>query len=595
MRLSEEEYNDEFQSITDVLAKLQKIIVQNKHTMADLQEELKEYKGKAKEASSPDPLSRSWGGHSWNSMELQKELCRNCKQAKWQRILMGSFDLVDSTLEIKQDEVERFVEKLSVDDESKCRKKHSLKDSLELADNQLEHLQRLSRQEHGSLDTLGEDSSEECYGESEEQHDVIDGLGSPEVVNNQSNSNCDDDTSCNWNNSEVENEQSHAQSPDDKNSTSKVEEDCTENLDESWKNIHVSPRLCMQYSILSDPEPNVVNLRKKESEEEIYVETDSVETNDTSLGLELISEEEDDDEKWLIDEGSIEHEEDDDRVHVVNLYRSIIFENDGAPPKDIFHGKKKESGEENSEEIGNNQSTVPSDVHYSIPEIIIEKDCNDNFLESFEQENYVEEHLTDKPSQASETPNKKYDGESSVKNGEYFDKLGKNSDESSENHSNVSVIKDKKIPNNKSDLEQMPRNKVSESWSISAEQKNSVFEFVGNFGDERESQSCNHCSENFENFKAKLTEIISNQRKDQESQIFRELEEAKSEFRELQQEYENLEKICEEYRNYVDEYSENLKRKNEELRKLKLNSGIMKTENEWLRQAVGITRNYTEF
>ena len=627
LRLSEEEYNEEFVSITDVLAKLHKIIIKNKRTMDGLQEELKEYQRKVYEPRSPDTLSRSWGGHSWQSMELQKELCQNCKQTKWQRVLMGSFDLVESALEVKQDEVERFVDKLSVDD-SKYRKKHSLKDSLELADDQLEHLQRLSRQEFGSLDTLDEYSLEGSGGTNSGGNDMVDDLSVSKLEDDPSNGHtneCGDEMlegNAEFGDEILPNsgrEGNNSASRTDKIPASKVDE---ENSDESWKNIHVSPRLSTQYSILSDPdiykEPNLENNGLVEDKN---TEIDEVSVKDQEI--EMICEDGDNDEQWLIDEGSKEREEDEDRINVVNLYRSLIVENDSPQAMDFVDGLKSdgfdgESGEQNDEygdQTDGNKVGEFSDVHFPIPKILVEKDCNENFLETQEQEsgNVEENYFNEKADHSSETLNGECDGESNDQNGEYNDHDGKYDDESGDPNSNFSVVKDKEVPiddgfefdeivqpgsTNEITINKIvkPQSKISESWSINTDQKNSIFEFVGNFGHETAPcTSCTHCTENLENFTTKLVEVISNQRKDQESKILRELEETKSELRELQGEYEKLDKLCEDYRNYVDEYSGNLKRKNEELRKLKHSSGVMETEIEWLRHALGITRNYGEF
>jgi hypothetical protein len=673
LRVSDEDYNDDCHSITDVLEKLHQIIIRNKRTMDELQEELVEYRMKVHEPSTPDTLSRSWGGHSLNSMELQKELCRNCKQAKWQRVLMGSFDLVDSALEVKQDEVERFVDKLSVDD-SKYRKRRSLKDSLELADDQLEHLQRLSRQEFGSLDTLGEDSLEESGGRNSAENDIVDGqsdskLGDDtcqgnaecgdEMSNGQSNAEYEDEVSNSQSNADFGDGQSNAQFGDemsnglssvefkdailhardendstdstDKNSTSNGARDTTENSDECWKNIHVSPRLSTQYSIQTDPEftglHKELNRENDESGEKENMKSGPVRASDEDRELEMICEDVDD-EQWLIDEGSKEHEEDQDRVNVVNLYRSLV---DSPLPKDVVDGRKGdgfdgESGEEIGEENGecgdqtggktgefnhdDNQSIVPGNVPFPIPKIIVGKDFNDNFLETQDQNrSSVEENYFN---EISEIPNGEFDGESSNQNGEYTDQIGKSDDESGDCNSNFPIPKDEGILIDgfefKENLQPVlkdeiiiknivkPQSKISKSWSISTDPKNYIFEFVEDFGDGTvPSTTCKHCSENLENFKTKLMEVISNQRKDEENKIFRELEETKSELREFQSEYEKLDKLCEDYRNYVDEYSGNLKRKNEELSKLKLGTGIMRTEIEWLRQALGITGNYVEF
>lgn len=673
LRVSDEDYNDDCHSITDVLEKLHQIIIRNKRTMDELQEELVEYRMKVHEPSTPDTLSRSWGGHSLNSMELQKELCRNCKQAKWQRVLMGSFDLVDSALEVKQDEVERFVDKLSVDD-SKYRKRRSLKDSLELADDQLEHLQRLSRQEFGSLDTLGEDSLEESGGRNSAENDIVDGqsdskLGDDtcqgnaecgdEMSNGQSNAEYEDEVSNSQSNADFGDGQSNAQFGDemsnglssvefkdailhardendstdstDKNSTSNGARDTTENSDECWKNIHVSPRLSTQYSIQTDPEftglHKELNRENDESGEKENMKSGPVRASDEDRELEMICEDVDD-EQWLIDEGSKEHEEDQDRVNVVNLYRSLV---DSPLPKDVVDGRKGdgfdgESGEEIGEENGecgdqtggktgefnhdDNQSIVPGNVPFPIPKIIVGKDFNDNFLETQDQNrSSVEENYFN---EISEIPNGEFDGESSNQNGEYTDQIGKSDDESGDCNSNFPIPKDEGILIDgfefKENLQPVlkdeiiiknivkPQSKISKSWSISTDPKNYIFEFVEDFGDGTvPSTTCEHCSENLENFKTKLMEVISNQRKDEENKIFRELEETKSELREFQSEYEKLDKLCEDYRNYVDEYSGNLKRKNEELSKLKLGTGIMRTEIEWLRQALGITGSYVEF
>ena len=159
--LSEEEYSEEFRTITDVLRKLQAIIVDNKRTMAELKDQLTVNENNLGDPGSPteDLLSRSWGGHSWNSVDSQKDQCRNCKQTKWRRVLMGSFDLVEAGLDVKQDEVETFVAKISVDD-PKFRKKKSLKDSLELAEARSELIERFGEENWNALGTLGEDSLE---------------------------------------------------------------------------------------------------------------------------------------------------------------------------------------------------------------------------------------------------------------------------------------------------------------------------------------------------------------------------------------------------------------------------------------------------
>ena len=619
LTLSEGEYNEEFNSITDVLAKLHKIIYENKRTMDALQGELDECKKKIYESSLPDTLSRSWGGSS-NSMELQKELCRNCKQTKWQRLLMGSFDVVDSSLESKQDEVARFVDRLSIDDGCKQRKKHSLKDSLELADDQLEHLQRLSRQGFGSLETLGEDSLEECDGGNSGDDDVVDGQNGSKLGGDihLSDAECKKELPSGFGNVESEDElprddvecgdklpSDNAESGDelskgdeecgdaipnvygrkddnftqrtDNNSANNADKETTENSDETWKNIHVSPRLLTQYSILSDVESNnfheVSNFESDKLEREGCMEVDEMEAKNRNL----FCEDGDNDEHWLmerdnddqlsIDEGNNGYEDDEDTVNVVNLYRSLIVESDKP--------------------------------HFPIPKIIVEKDFNENFLEQEGDEENCFDEVSDK------APNAEFDGESCDQNGKLSDHVDKIDDESVESNSTIPAVNefDFKETNQmvlRDEIKEKnivkPQRNVPESWSITVDPKNSIFEFVGELGDESAaSATCKYCIENLENFKTQLMDIIAGQRKDQENKISRELEETKLELRELQSDYEKLDNLCTDYRNYVDEYSGNLKRKNEELRKVKLSSNIMETEIEWLRQALGITTNYAAF
>ena len=620
LTLSEGEYNEEFNSITDVLAKLHKIIYENKRTMDALQGELDECKKKIYESSPPDTLSRSWGGSS-NSMELQKELCRNCKQTKWQRLLMGSFDVVDSSLESKQDEVARFVDRLSIDDGCKQRKKHSLKDSLELADDQLEHLQRLSRQGFGSLETLGEDSLEECDGGNSGDDDVVDGQNGSKLgddIHLQSGAECEDELPSAFGNVENEDElprddvecgdklpSDNAESGDelskgdeecgdaipnvygrkddnftqrtDNNSANNADKETTENSDETWKNIHVSPRLLTQYSILSDVESNnfheVSNFESDKLEREGCMEVDEMEAKNRNLFCEDGDNDEhwlmkrDNDDQLLIDEGNNGYEDDEDTVNVVNLYRSLIVESDKP--------------------------------HFPIPKIIVEKDFNENFLEQEGDEENCFDEVSDK------APNAEFVGESFDQNGKFSDHVDKNDDESVESSSTIPAVNefDFKETNQmvlRDEIKEKnivkPERNVPESWSITVDPKNSIFEFVGELGNESAtSATCKHCIENLENFKTQLMDIIAGQRKDQENKISKELEETKLELRELQSDYKKLDNLCTDYRNYVDEYSGNLKRKNEELRKVKLSSNIMETEIEWLRQALGITTNYAAF
>ena len=657
--ISDEDYNEEVHSISDVLSKLHKVILKNKRATDDLQEELKEYKKNILEPpGSPDTLSHSWGGHSWNSVDLPKELCRNCKQAKWQRVLMGSFDLVDSGMEVKQVEVDKLVDKLGVD-ESKNRKRHSLKDSLELADDQLEHLQRLSRQSYTSLETLSEESVEESDGEISGVSNVVDGQDDSKLEDKGSNnqfeyddnksgdqSNLDyrDEMSNGHSNAECEDNALHNRSRTDENSTMDVIKNSAEITDESWKNIHVSPRLSHQYSILSDPEfSGLLEESKPEYNESTGKESRKVGLVDEDSKLEIISEEEDDDddderwwaeqdsdELWLVDEDSQGHEEDQDKIQVMNLYRSLTFTSGSPQPKDsvdgwMTDGFNGESGEQNGEsgdESGEfddescddkkdttsnqdqihdhdydyDQSMVSCDVNFSIPKIIVGKDLNENFLKAKEQEsNNVEEsnsiETSDNVGHSSATPNVEFDGESRDKSGEYSDEIGKCADESGD----VSRVPKEILQPVLTD--EIPTEKqASESLSIGTDQNNFAFEFVGNFADETlPPVTCSSCTESLKTLKTVITGIIANKRKDQELEIFRELQETKMQLRECQNEYEKLDSLCEDYRNYVDEYSGNLKRKNEELRRINLSNSIMKTEIEWLRQALGITANYSEF
>ncbi|XP_028416782.1 rootletin-like [Dendronephthya gigantea] len=650
--LSEEEYHEEFNSITEVLAKLHKIIKKNKSTVAELQEELDEYKRKAYElSSSPEVLAGSLGGNSWNSMELQKDLCRNCKQVKWQRVLKGSFDLVDSSLEGKQDEVERLVNKLSID-EMKHRKKHSLKDSLELADDQFENLQRLSRHEFGSLGTLGEDSLEDCSeidfsaGDSTGK-DVVDGLGASKL---------EDDELPHDPSLEQGDEASNDQRKEESNSTSKAEANTTsgvaantvENLDESWKSIHVSPRLSSQYSIRSDPEFNGLHrdLNLKGSEHQGTGATDV-----RGVGLESVEEISEGEEidggdhgERLMNEDNSEktREEDEDRVNVVNLYRSLVLESDMPQHGNEVRGISGEHRDKvgvygdksgkNGEQSGDNQygynhdnelnhpSMFSRDQHFQIPKIVVGKDFNGNFLVIHEEEEeeeeegeYAEENDlhevsedTDHP--ASETALGECNGEVGDQGEEYGDEIGECIDESGDYidrsavKRNTTLLEDEDIfhpvSTDNVNIQSLARSKndPSESFSTNADDSNSIFEFAGDYaeGIPPPPKTCFHCSENVENLKAKLIEIVTSQRRDQDDKIFQELEDTREELRECRSENEKLDKNCEDYRNFVDEYSRNLERKNQELRELKLSSLIMKTEIEWLRQALGITRNYTE-
>ncbi|XP_028402078.1 uncharacterized protein LOC114525070 [Dendronephthya gigantea] len=647
--LSEEEYHEEFNSITEVLSKLHKIIKKNKSTVAELQEELDEYKRKAYElSSSPEVLAGSLGGSSWNSMELQKDLCRNCKQVKWQRVLKGSFDLVDSSLEGKQDEVERFVNKLSID-EMKHRKKHSLKDSLELADDQFENLQRLSRHEFGSLGTLGEDSLEDCSeidfsaGDSTGK-DVVDGLGASKPENDELPHDPSLEQGDEASNDQRK-EESNSTSKADANTTSGVAANTVENLDESWKSIHVSPRLSSQYSIRSDPEFNGLHrdLNLKGNEHEGTGATDV-----RRVGLESVEEISEGEEidgsdhgEWLINEDNSEktREEDEDRVNVVNLYRSLVLESDMPQhgneaggisgehrdkvgeygDKSGKHGEK--SGDDKDGYNHDNELNHPSmfsrDQHFQIPKIVVGKDFNGNFLVIHEEdeeeegeygeENDLHEVSEDTDHPASETALGECNGEVGDQGEEYGDEIGECIDESGDYNDrssvkhNTTLLEDEDIfhpvSTDNVNIQSLARSKndPSESFSTNADDSNSIFEFAGDFaeGIPPPPKTCFHCSENVENLKAKLIEIVTSQRRDQDDKIFQELEDTREELRECRSENEKLDKNCEDYRNFVDEYSRNLERKNQELRELKLSSLIMKTEIEWLRQALGITRNYT--
>ena len=654
LQISDEEYSEDVHSITDVLSKLHKVIVKNKRVTEGLQEELKEYKKKIYEPpDSPDVLSRSLGGHSWNSMEQPKELCRNCKQAKWQRVLKGSFDFVDYGMEVKHVEVEKLVEKLGLD-ESKNRKRHSLKDSLDLADDQLEHLQRLSRQSMTSLEVVSEESLEESDEEISGERNVVvdkhdsmlddkpsnylvecgDKMPNDEVehgdekTNGKSNSECEDKTF---------HDGSQGESRTDEIPVKNVSEDSTRISEESWKSIHVSPRLSHQFSILSEPgqngllkeaKPDSHGSAGKEKVEEISV----AEENNGDWKMEVISEEEEDgderwweeqdsDELWLVDEDSQGYETDQDKVQVVNLYRSLVFTSDSPQPKDFVDGEcceqngkaGDESCNDENENFDNriainentsNQDEIHSHVidqsmvsrQFSIPKIIVGKDLNDNFLEEKEQENseVEESNFTGTSDNAHDSlPNVEFNGESSDQNGEYSDEVGKCAEESGDV---AQASKDILQPD--STDENATKKQISESLSISTDQSNFAFEFMRNFGDETPlpPATCSRCTESIETIKTILTGIIANKRKEQELELFRELQETKMQLRECQSEYERLDSVCEDYRNYVDEYSGNLKRKNEELRRIKLNNSIMKTEVDWLRQALGITgMSYSEF
>ena len=652
LQISDEEYSEDAHSITDVLSKLHKVIVKNKRVTEGLQEELKEYKTKIYEPpDSPDVLSRSLGGHPWNSMEQPKELCRNCKQAKWQRVLKGSFDFVDSGMEVKQVEVEKLVEKLGVD-ESKNRKRHSLKDSLDLADDQLEHLQRLSRQSMTSLETVSEESLEESDEEiSGERNVVVDNHDSmlddkpsnypaecgdkmlndevehgDEKTNSESNSECED---------KALHDSSQGESSIDEIPVKNVSKDSTKIPEESWENIHVSPRLSHQFSILSEPGQNgLLEEPKPDSNGSAGKENVEIsEAEEKNWKIDVISEEEEDvderwwdeqdsDELWLVDEDSQGYETDQDKVQVVNLYRSLVFTSNSPQPKDFVDGECSEQNGEAGDESCNDESNKfdnriafnenntsnQDEIHnhvidqsmvsrqFSIPKIIVGKDLNDNFQEEKEQEiSEVEESnfMGTSDNARDSSPNVEFNGESNDQNGKYSDEVGKSAEECGDV---TQASKDILQPD--STDETATKKQASESLSISTGQSNFAFEFMRNFGDETPlpPATCSHCTESIETIKAILTGIIANKRKEQELDLFRELQETKMQLRECQSEYERLDSVCEDYRNYVDEYSGNLKRKNEELRRIKLNNSIMKTEVDWLRQALGITgMSYSEF
>lgn len=678
LRLSEDDYNAECHSIAEVLARLHKIIVDNNRKMNELQEEIEEYKQKVYEPSLSDALSRSWGGSSWNSTEMQKDFCRHCKQTKWQSVLKGSFDLVEASLDEKQEEVKRLVDTLDYA-EPRYRKKKSLKESLELADEQLEHLQRLSRQEFGSLDTLPESSLEmlsdavdgpECElgddltnGKINDtfENEISDHLRKSVLTEDQTTNAMRNDESNTVLSGETLNGQNDTeilQSPNSKEITTEPNKksstkDASRDLDDSWKNIHVSPRLLTQFSILSDPESDSL---QKDFENNGFRSNENSGV-DRSWGLENTSQSEDNYGQWSTDEDRKEQEEEQDRVNVVNLYRSLILES--SQPEDLVDGCKLEAVKSNSERDSEmsledkncnqennpktNQFVIAPEVALTVPKIVVEQDLNENFLEILDNNNNRNNfrEAADEDGCSSQLPEREFhelvDENSEIeRNSEVsVNQIGKCSpeclaesdesvklsgevdNESGVTDSNFSVAvgkghREMQLKNGIASKEILqpvfasedifpnlvkPQSMISKSLSISTGQKNSTFEFVGHFDDETAPvpTGCTHCTENFENLKSKLLEILSNQGKEQEYKNSRQLEDTKSELNKLQNEYEKLDKICEEYRNYVDEFSGRLRCKNDELRKLKVNSGIMKTEIEWLRQALGITRNYSEF
>jgi hypothetical protein len=406
--------------------------------------------------------------------------------------------------------------------------------------------------------------------------------------------------------------------------------DSVENCNETWKNIHVSPGLLTQYSMFSDPELDDSQKRSTIENDESGRE-ETAEGNVEAKHEESLDEDGDNDEYWLvdsdeqlwIDEGNDEYASDEDTVNVVNLYRSLIVESGRPQHVIVVDGKKCESdeyGDQTGDEVSefhdqshrkdssnhednhddnhdDHHSVVPGAVHFPIPKIVVVKDFNENFLETQSGEESDYDEISDKASNA------EFDGEScGDKKEECSDHVGKNDDESVETKSNGHGLDFDK--NNQPGLKDEVKvkniaklqTKISQFWSISVDPKNSVVEFAGNLGEETAAcTTCAHCSESLENFKTQLLNVIANQHEDQECLILGELEKTKLELRELQGEYEKLDNLCTDYRNYVDEYSENLKRKNDELRKVKLSSDIMETEIEWLRHALGITRNYAEF
>ena len=114
------------------------------------------------------------------------------------------------------------------------------------------------------------------------------------------------------------------------------------------------------------------------------------------------------------------------------------------------------------------------------------------------------------------------------------------------------------------------------------------------------AQSCSHCSRilaqnaaRYEKAIAKLLELKSQQEKGHKMEVFRELDATKAEVERYQRQHEELERMHEDYLSRIHESSEKVKEKSAELRRLKLSNNVMKTEVEWLRQALGITADYS--
>lgn len=781
--LTEEEYQEEFHTISDVLAKLQKIIVENKQTIGKLQDQLNESENAENHPGSPtgDPLSHSWGVYSWNSVDSQKELCCNCWQTKWRRVLMGSFDLAESGLEVKQDEIEKYLTKIDIN-EPKYRKKQSLKDSLELADVQSQLIQRRGEQNWKSLGTLGEGSVEEegsvsgsslegfesvfCfeYKEKEcriplsdaEAHATLEDnkkeirlqacgvakemvgqesvLLTTEEVKELGNGDLDFDekqsgidrperdggkdgkremkrldgerdekneekqkedenegarherpvllkkkvdkllvehevkTEENSEKEQSQNDRNKGSSQegegngDMKEGNSIVEEgesqeqqgDRSEQVGDSKEQEGERKKKEGDSKKQEDDRTDQENDRKEQEGDTKKQEDDSNEQEDYRTDQEderkeqvgvrkeqeddrkeqvgESEEQEDDSDEQLSDSGdevgySEDHEgdhgnekgdsekqvvdndeeddDDEDLVHVVNLYRSLVIDNcsprlnlndkstcnrsDWNNEKDLIFLNESVVDNGGSEEhsvindFGNQQTeeqhaTRMEGVSWN-PIVVFQKDYNGN-LPLTHTNSFVG---TDSNAET------RQDG----KPFDFFNPKGL----IEENDSNKHDTRPGKLG-----LDEPKLHEISESLKLDVVYGKSLNDFQEKVQNNKiPSDSCPHCArvlkENpagYEKCIEKLLELKSQQAKDYESQIFRELDETKADVKRFQQQYEDLEKVCEDYRKSIDEYSEKVRHKNSELRKLKLSSSVMKTEVEWLRQALGITRDYCD-
>ena len=700
--LSEEEYNEEFHTISDVLAKLQKIIINDKRKIDELQEELDAKENEDLE----DTLSQSWAGFSWNNAESQKNLCCNCRQKKLRRILKGSFDLGEMGIDVQQEDLDGFIENIDVN-ERKYHKRQSLRDSLELAETRSKLKEMLGEEKWTSLETLGEKSLEimsslEGLPSLSETGDSSSGdskmksgsLERNEGIHGEDEElpliDCNGDDMSGGKVGELGNEV-------DKGLGLKGEDggfkgtinglfDVVDGLEETKD----EPVVVEQGGWEGKMDVATGGERDKMFNGDRFVKDKKEERGVKSKERPGFFENKRYEEREMADE----EEEEDDVVHVVNLYRSLLSPSfndqpidDGVINNDVIDNDHNSidndynasdnhvtvmvdgryspclsfNDQRNDKVINNNDEAINQErskvrvnyvFNYSPCLSFSDQNSDDNIIDNnlinyevddignklsvgetddheiinnndinIQHYNGLSNHwdMTDNQdtrepegSSGSNIPSDPIVTSETDHNGNLpqFYINGKKQDASVAGNDNVSSVvgdkgdqllqlSDHGVPN----LDEKSKNTQNENElrNVSEKFKNSEEVSQKKCAEKQNHCSglCSHCSDillknsaGYEKTIEKLLEFKTLRERDEELEIFRELDQVKEDVKRYQKQYEALEKVCEDYQKRIHEYSENIRNKNSQLRKLQVISSVMKTEVEWLRHALNVTTNY---